>query len=58
MAKIILKPNEKIEDVAQQLAHVGITVDTHPLGNDTYRAYVRKENMELFREFINQQTEN
>lgn len=58
MAKIILKPNEDINAVAKQLAHVGITVDTHPLGNNTYRAYVRKENMELFREFINSQTEN
>ena len=52
MAKIILKPNENIDTVAKQMAVAGITVDKHPLGNNAYRAYVRKENMERFLAFI------
>ena len=55
MATIKLKPNENIDTVAKDLALAGITVDTHPLGHNTYRAYIRKENMERFIAFINSQ---
>ena len=58
MATIKLKPNENIDTVAKDLALAGITVDTHPLGHNTYRAYIRKENMERFIAFINSQTDN
>ena len=57
MAKIQLKPHENIDTVAEQLAVVGVTVDKHPLGNNTYRVYVRKENKEKFLACINRQTE-
>ena len=54
MAKIKLKADAKIEAVAKELANAGITVDTRPLGDNYYRAYVRKENMGRFLSFFNE----
>ena len=53
MAKIRIKPNENIDDIATRLAQAGNTVDKHRLAPNTYRVYVRKENMQRFSDFIN-----
>ena len=54
MAKIILRKNEDIDTIAEQLKQSGITVDKHRLPDGTYRVYVRKENMAKFAEFMQQ----
>lgn len=57
MAKIKLKADADVGAVAKELANAGITVDTRPLGDNYYRAYVRKENMERFLSFFNEEGE-
>ena len=51
MAKIIIH-DIPLKQAANILAQTGITLDTHQLSDGTYRAYVRKDKMTLFNEFI------
>ena len=53
MAKVIIR-NMSLQQAAQQLAQCGITLDTHKLPDGTYRAYVRKDKLATFTQFINQ----
>lgn len=48
MAKVRIPTGCTFEEVAHELAAVGITLDGHCLPDGRYRAYVRKENMSTF----------
>jgi len=52
MAKIRIR-DRPLKEAAEMLAQSGITLDTHQLPDGSYRAYVRKDKMTLFNEFIN-----
>ena len=41
------------QEVAAQLATIGITLDSHQLPDGTYRAYVRQSNREKFLQVVN-----
>ncbi|MBR6017354.1 MAG: hypothetical protein IK073_01880 [Paludibacteraceae bacterium] len=48
MAKIRIPVGYSKEEIANQLAELGITLDGHQLADGTYRAYVRKRNINVF----------
>ena len=48
MAKIRIPVGYSREEIADQLAELGITLDGHQLADGTYRAYVRKRNINVF----------
>ena len=48
MAKVHIPPGSTFQEVAAQLASIGITLDAHQLPDGTYRAYVRASNREKF----------
>ena len=54
MARVRIPPGSTPEQTAAELATIGVTMGQR-LQDGTYRAYVRKENMQLFINHINQQ---
>ena len=48
MAKVHIPTGSTFQEVAAQLATIGITLDSHQLPDGTYRAYVRQSNREKF----------
>jgi hypothetical protein len=54
MARVRISPGSTPEQTAAELATIGVTMGQR-LRDGTYRAYVRKENMQLFINHINQQ---
>ena len=54
MARVRIPPGSTPEQTAAELATIGVTMGQR-LRDGTYRAYVRKENMQLFINHINQQ---
>ena len=48
MAKIRIPPGYTWRQIADQLATIGITLDAHQLADGSFRAYVRKRNLNLF----------
>ena len=53
MAKIIIPPDLTFEQVAQQLAQNGITLDANQLPDGSYRVYVRQDKLNLFLTTLN-----
>ncbi len=54
MARVRIPDGMSPEQTAAELATIGVTMGQR-LRDGTYRAYVRKENMQLFINHINQQ---
>lgn len=54
MARVRIPPGSTPEQTAAELATIGVTIGQR-LQDGSYRAYVRKENMQLFINHINQQ---
>ena len=48
MAKIRIPVGYSKDEIANQLAEIGITLDGHQLADGTYRVYVRKRNINVF----------
>ena len=53
MAKVRIPDGYTWEQVAEQLRTIGVTLDRHQLADGTYRAYVRKKNLQKFVENLN-----
>ena len=53
MAKILLPPNRSLDELADELAPLGITLDRHPLPDGSFRVYVRRSNLQTFLKFLN-----
>ena len=53
MAKVHIPTGSTFQEVAAQLATIGITLDSHQLPDGTYRAYVRQSNREKFLQVVN-----
>ena len=54
MARVRIPDGMSPEQTAAELATIGVTMGQR-LQDGTYRAYIRKENMQLFINHINQQ---
>ncbi len=54
MARVRIPPGSTPEQTAAELATIGVTMGQR-LQDGSYRAYIRKENMQLFINHINQQ---
>ena len=54
MARVRIPPGSTPEQTAAELATIGVTMGQR-LQDGSYRAYVRKENMQKFINHINQQ---
>ena len=54
MARVRIPPGSTPEQTAAELATIGVTMGQR-LRDGSYRAYIRKENMQLFINHINQQ---
>ena len=53
VAKVHIPPGCTWQQVADQLKTIGMTLDRHQLADGTYRAYVRKNNLQKFVENLN-----
>ncbi|MBQ3999311.1 MAG: hypothetical protein II644_08260 [Paludibacteraceae bacterium] len=56
MAKVHIPTGYTWRQVAEQLKTIGVTLDGHQLPDGTYRAYVRKKNLNLFINNLNPST--
>ena len=55
MAKVIIPPGSTWLQVSGALKELGITLDRHRLPDGTYRAYVRKDKLNLLLSHLNTQ---
>ena len=55
MAKVIIPPGSTWLQVSGALKELGITLDRHRLPDGSYRAYVRKDKLNLLLSHLNTQ---